>query len=82
MLLYVLVVHNVMILRKMESTKDSHFYAPGKTIHNQVKYIIMDHCDQEAKKFRHLISLPEGLLVSCSSNGTALSSFVVGLSSE
>ena len=37
-------------------TKDSHIYAPGKTIYIQVKY----YCDQEAKKFRHLISLPEG----------------------
>ena len=36
--------------------KDSHIYAPGKTIYIQVKY----YCDQEAKKFRHLISLPEG----------------------
>ena len=38
-------------------TKDLHFYAPSKTIHIQVKYIIMDYCDQEA---RRLISLPEG----------------------
>ena len=40
-------------------TKDTHFYAPGITIHNQVKYIIIDYCDQEAKKFRHSIILPK-----------------------
>ena len=33
-------------------TKDLHFYAPGKIIHSQVKYIIMDYFDQ--KKQRNL----------------------------
>ena len=41
-------------------TKVWHFYAPGKTIHSQVKYIKMDYCGQEAKKFRCSISLREG----------------------
>ena len=29
--------------------KDSHFYVSIKTIHNQVKYVVMDYHDQEAK---------------------------------
>ena len=56
MLLYILFVHDIIILWRMVSTKDSHFHAPGKIIHNLMKY----YCDQEAKKFRHMISLPEG----------------------
>ena len=35
--------------------KDLHFYVPGKTIHSQVKYVIMNYFDQEAKKYRHSI---------------------------
>ena len=38
-------------------TKDSRFCIPGKTIHSQAKYIIMDCFDQEAKKSRCIISL-------------------------
>ena len=64
------ITHSVIILWKMASLQDSHFYTPGKTIHSQVKYSIMDYCDQEAKN----------LLVSCLCYGTMLSSFVVGLS--
>ena len=41
-------------------TKDLYIYAPGKSIHSHAKYIIMDYCDQEVKKFRRLISLPKG----------------------
>ena len=40
--------------------KDAHFYIPGKTIHSQAKYIIMDYFDQETKKSRHSISLTKG----------------------
>ena len=31
------------------SQKDSHFYTPVKTIHNQAKYVVIDYHDQEAK---------------------------------
>ena len=40
-------------------TKDSRFCVPDKTIHSQMKYIIMDYFDQEAKKSRCPISLTE-----------------------
>ena len=30
-------------------TKDLHFYATSKNIHNQAKYIIMDYCDKKLK---------------------------------
>ena len=49
-LFYVLCVHDVIILWKMASAqKDSRFYVPPKTIHNQAKYIVMDYHDREAK---------------------------------
>ena len=60
-------------------TKDSHFYAPSKTIHSQVKYIIMDYFDQEAKKLDTWLvySKVTGKSLCYSA---ALSSFVVGVS--
>ena len=51
----------IIILWKMMSLqKDSHFHVPSKAIHSQVKHIIMDYFDQEAKKSRCSISLTEG----------------------
>ena len=59
MLLYVLFAKDKSFCENGIFTNVSHFYAPSKTIHSQAKFIIMYYCDQEAKKFRRLISSPE-----------------------
>ena len=42
----------------MASTqKDSRFYVPSKTIHNQAKYVVMDNHDQEASQTYQLLFL-------------------------
>ena len=60
----------------MASLQKIHTCVPGKTIHSQAKYIMIDYCDQEAKKSTRSISLT---VVSCLCYGATLSSFVVGL---
>ena len=62
---------------KMASLQKIYGCVPSKTIHSQAKYIIMDYCDQEAKKSRRTISLT---VVSRLCYGATLSSFVVDLS--
>ena len=61
MLLYILFAHDVAnhFVKNSVITKDSRFCIPDKTIHSQMKYIIMDYFDQEAKKSRCPISLIE-----------------------
>ena len=64
---------------KMASLQKIYGCVPGKTIHSQAKYIIMDYCDQEAKKFRAWLVYPKAILVSCLCYGATLSFFVVGV---
>ena len=76
-------MHDVIILWKMASAqKDSRFYAPIKTIHNQVKYVVMDYIPWPKKLSNLNVQLIFNLRlpISCLYNSATFLSFVVGLS--